>query len=133
MINRATLVWMVLAISAGIGLFVLKYDVKSMEEELVRVNQQTLRNLEAVHVLKAEWSYLNQPARLEDLGRRLLSLEPIDAEQAATIADIPLRPVTAINSPNITNDAGDAQDAIGKLSPAAGQVPPILATHRRAQ
>ena len=30
MINRGTLVWMVLAISAGIGLFVLKYDVKSM-------------------------------------------------------------------------------------------------------
>lgn len=122
MINRATLVWMVLAISAGIGLFVLKYDVKSMEEELARINQQTLGNLEAVHVLKAEWSYLNQPARLEDLGRRLLSLEPTEPEQAATIADIPLRPVSSNPSRSPV-----------EYSPAAGQVPPILATHRRAQ
>lgn len=122
MINRATLVWMVLAISAGIGLFVLKYDVKSMEEELARINQQTLGNLEAVHVLKAEWSYLNQPARLEDLGRRLLSLEAIDPEQTASIADIPLRPLST-NTPHSPVE----------YSPAAGQVPPILATHRRAQ
>ena len=122
MINRATLVWMVLAISAGIGLFVLKYDVKSMEEELARINKQTLGNLEAIHVLKAEWSYLNQPARLEDLGRRLLSLEPIDTEQAASIGDIPLRPVSAITP----------QSPV-ELSPAAGHVPPIMATHRRAR
>lgn len=122
MINRATFVWMVLAISAGIGLFVLKYDVKSMEGELARINQHTLENLEAVHVLKAEWSYLNAPARLEDLGRRLLSLEPVDTEQAASISDIPIKPPIR-KTPHSPVE----------YSPAAGQVPPILATHRRAQ
>ena len=81
MINRGALIWMVLAITAGTGLFLLKYEVRAMEEQLVQIKQQTLSNLEAVHVLKAEWSHLNHPTRLENLGRRLLSLEPVIARQ----------------------------------------------------
>ena len=68
MINRAALIWMVLAITSGTGLFLLKYEVRAMEDQLVQIKQQTLKNLEAVHVLKAEWSYLNHPTRLEDLA-----------------------------------------------------------------
>lgn len=132
MINRAALVWMILAITAGIGLFLLKYEVRAMEEQLVQIKQQTLANLEAVHVLKAEWSHLNQPARLEDLGRRLLSLEPVVAQQSASIADIPLRP-----EPVNLDGAGPEQDKSVPLfpetSPAAGQGPPFLATYRYVQ
>ncbi|MBK18558.1 MAG: hypothetical protein CMM52_06955 [Rhodospirillaceae bacterium] len=119
MIKRATMIWMLLAIAAGIGLFVLKYEVKSMEGELATIHQKTLDNLEAVHVLKAEWSYLNQPARLEDLGRRLLDLEPVKANQTIEIDDIPFRPV---------HESGATS-----YPPAADQVPPLFAKTRRKQ
>lgn len=132
MINRAALMWMVLAITAGTGLFLLKYEVRAMEEQLVQVKQQTLNNLEAVHVLKAEWSHLNHPTRLEDLGRRLLSLEPVVAQQSAGISDIPMRPEA------VRLDAAEISPAVGgpvnpEISPAAGQSPPFLATYRRVQ
>jgi hypothetical protein len=133
MIGRATLIWMLLAIAAGACLFVLKYEVKSMEEELARVNRETLANLEAVHVLKAEWSFLNRPSRLEDLGRRLLSLEPTDVAQNASIDDIPMRQDPAQSQPEPTPpngpDARQPSAPVRDNSPAAGQVPPLLATY----
>ncbi len=127
MINRGALVWMILAITAGTGLFLLKYEVRAMEEQLVQIKQQTLNNLESVHVLKAEWSYLNQPTRLEDLGRRLLSLEPVIAQQSVSITDIPMRPEP------VRHDAAEGAPAFPEISPAAGQGPPLPATYRRVQ
>jgi len=127
MIKRATLIWMFLAIAAGTGLFVLKYEVKSIEGQLVAVHGKTLENLEAVHVLKAEWSYLNQPAHLEDLGRRLLNLEPVKATQTIDIENIPFRPVGA------GNGAAKNSSLTNVHPPAADQVPPLFAKIRRKQ
>jgi hypothetical protein len=132
MINRAALIWMILAITAGTGLFLLKYEVRAMEDQLVQIKQQTLNNLESVHVLKAEWSHLNHPTRLEDLGRRLLSLEPVIAQQSANIADIPMRP-EPVSYDAADLHRADGAPAIPEISPAAGQGPPFLATYRRVQ
>lgn len=130
MIHRAGLVWMMAAITAGVGLFLLKYEVKAMEEQLATVNDGILRNLEAVHVMKAEWSFLNRPARLEELGRRLLALEPMDAQQTAAITDIPLRPPLPPALPE-GREAPAAAPADDAVSPAAGRLPPSLASYRR--
>jgi hypothetical protein len=132
MINRAALIWMVLAITSGTGLFLLKYEVRAMEDQLAQIKQQTLKNLEAVHVLKAEWSYLNHPTRLEDLGRRLLSLEPVVAQQFASISDLPLRP-NVVSSVVVDANRAMGSPPLPEISPAAGQGPPLLATYRRVQ
>jgi hypothetical protein len=124
MIRRATAFWMMLAITAGIGLFLLKYEVKAMEEELAAIQRDTLENLEAIHMLKAEWSYLNRPVRLEKLGRLLLDLAPPGPDQTASITDIPLRPAI---SP--TQD-GDLPPTAQNEPPAADQPPSVLATFR---
>lgn len=109
MTSRATLLWMLLAVGAGIGLFVLKYEVQAMEERLVALNRQTVQDLESLHVLRAEWSYLNRPARLEALARRLLALRPVEAAQSISIRDIPLRPETP---PATAPRAGDGPPAL---------------------
>ena len=132
MINRAALVWMILAIMAGTGLFVLKYEVRAMEKQLVQIEQKNLKNLEAVHVLKAEWSHLNQPTRLEDLGRRLLALEPVIALQVTSISDIPMRPEPVSHDAAVLN-SNEGAPTYSEISPAAGQGPPLFATFRRVQ
>lgn len=124
MIKHATLFWMFLSILAGIGLFVLKYEVKSMEKNLANIHSKTLNNLEDVHTLKAEWSHLNQPARLEDLGRRLLKLRPARASQNVDIEDIPFRPIKKTTKGPVLNYI---------YPPAADQVPPMFAQNRRKQ
>jgi len=92
MIGRTTFLWLLLAALAGYGLFQVKYQVVSLEEELARLNAATLREQNQIHVLEAEWSYLNQPQRLEELNERFVHLKPINPVQFASIASIPMRP-----------------------------------------
>ena len=101
MIGRGTLLWLALAIVAGAGLFHVSYRVQSLEEELTKVNRDILREQETIHLLRAEWSYLNEPTRLADLTRRHLALAPLSADQMVRIEDLPLRlpPLIAETTP----------------------------------
>ena len=77
------------AVAAGIGLYHAKYRVLALESELAEVQQNIQRDRQAIHVLKAEWSFLNEPDRLAEFARRHLELVPIAGSQLATIADVP--------------------------------------------
>lgn len=92
MIRAATLVWAMLAIAVGVGLFMLKYEVQGLEDELTRLNREIRADRAAIHVLEAEWSYLNDPARLRDLATRHLGMAPLAPDQVSTVAQLPLRP-----------------------------------------
>lgn len=92
MIGRTTLLWFGLASLVMFGLFHVKYQVAALEEELTRLNAATLREQNQIHVLEAEWSYLNRPSRLEELSERYLELKPMNPNQLTTIAALPKRP-----------------------------------------
>ena len=81
MIRRTTMFWAFLSIAAGVWLFVVKHQVQALEGELQRLERAVVEEQEAIHVLTAEWSYLNRPARLDELGRRLMGLSPMTSAQ----------------------------------------------------
>ena len=72
---------MSLAIIAGVSLFVINYQVQGSEEELKEINSNIDREKIALHVLRAEWSHLNEPNRLRNLVIRHLKLVPLLPEQ----------------------------------------------------
>ena len=76
MIRPSSIAWVILAVALCTGLFLVKQQVQALETRLAQLNETILEDQQAIHVLRAEWSYLNQPARLGELGRRLLHLEP---------------------------------------------------------
>ena len=86
--RRSTLLWTVLCLSVAIGLFVIKHRVQDLEDRLHSLNAEILADRDATQVLEAEWSYLNQPARLESLSRKLLGMEPPTAEQTVTLDEL---------------------------------------------
>jgi hypothetical protein len=88
---RVFLVWLVLASCIGWSVYQMKYEVQRLEDRLARVNRQILADEEAIQILKAEWSYLNQPARLQELATRFLQLEPVQGRQLVTLASLPAR------------------------------------------
>ncbi len=90
--RRAAFVSLLLAGVISLALFALKYQVQDLEDELVKLNRSIFADQEAIHVLKAEWSHLNDPRRLRSLARRHLGMKPITPNQLATIADLPPRP-----------------------------------------
>lgn len=91
MIRISAIVWVVVLALLGIGLFQVKYNVQSKERELREVRRQIEANYNAIHVLQAEWSYLNDPLRLADLTRRHTGLVPTTPGQIGDFASLPLR------------------------------------------
>ena len=85
----STLILMLMAVIAGVGLFTLKHEVSDLEDKLANLRLETKTHHQEIHVLKAEWAYLNRPTRLKDLGSRLLFLQPPGANQTIDIKDIP--------------------------------------------
>jgi cell division protein FtsL len=82
-----------IALIAAVGVFVLKHEVQKLEQELGQLHRQILTDQEALHVLKAEWSHLNQPERLKELAQRHLGLEALAPGQIVRFEDLPYRTV----------------------------------------
>jgi hypothetical protein len=94
MIRLASLFWLALVAVTGFATFKVKYAVQDIEDELNKVRRHTVAEQQEIHILRAEWTSLNQPERLADLNRRLLSLAALAPKQLQRkIEDIPLRPV----------------------------------------
>ena len=105
MISRGTWIWLALALGIGFGLFQLKYQVQKHEEQLARLNRQILESQEAIHVLQAEWSYLNQPDRIEALARKYLALQPLAGKQFGSFDELPPRAGAGITTPSPPHEA----------------------------
>ncbi len=86
MIRRTTVLFIFLAAALSLALFSLKYQVQDLEDEFVVLNRSIMAERRAIHVLEAEWSYLNDPERLGGLAARHLGLRPVEPEQLSTLA-----------------------------------------------
>jgi hypothetical protein len=64
-----------------LALFHIKYRVQELQRDVTEVRRQLNQERDAIHVLKAEWAFLNQPERLRTLVRVHLLLEPIQVSQ----------------------------------------------------
>ncbi|NQV82237.1 MAG: hypothetical protein HQ494_00330 [Rhodospirillales bacterium] len=93
MIRPAMILITLLAVSLGLTLFVVKYQVQDLEGELVEYNRSITDDRQAIHVLKAEWSLLNQPSRLRQLAERYLGLGVVEPSQIGTLVDFFPEPV----------------------------------------
>jgi hypothetical protein len=122
--RAATILWALLAAAAGTSLFMLKYEVQAQEQRLSGIRKDIVETQESIHVLKAEWSYLNDPSRLREQAERHLGLHPLKPSQIVAISSLPM------------NDArsGEAPVAQGQtetqLAPVVTipQAPPVTRT-----
>ncbi len=62
----------------------LKYESLALERHVADVRQSIRAERNAVAVLRAEWSHLNRPKRIERLARKHLGLKPLKAKQFLT-------------------------------------------------
>lgn len=78
-----------------LALYAVERQVQELEGELAGLNRSIIEDEQALHVLKAEWSLLNNPGRLRDLSTRLLGMEPVQPSQMSSLSDLPMRPVAS--------------------------------------
>jgi len=130
MIRLASLFWLALVAVTGFATFKMKYTVQDIEDELNKVRRHTIAEQQEIHILRAEWTSLNQPERLADLNRRLLSLAALAPTQLQRkIEDVPLRPVPEPAEPLIASapEPTAPQPAVADVPAHADTVMPVAA------
>ncbi|HTZ81117.1 MAG TPA: hypothetical protein VMC10_24610 [Stellaceae bacterium] len=109
MLRLSTWLWLAVVGAVGYGMFQMKYEVMQVEDQLGRVNRAIDADRDQLRVLNAEWSFLNQPARLDQLRQRFLaSLRPITRLELGSLDQVPFR-------------AGEGPAQPGTPAPSAAQ------------
>ncbi|MEQ8443102.1 MAG: hypothetical protein RIM33_14285 [Alphaproteobacteria bacterium] len=98
--------WIFMVVATGYALFHITFQVEALEGELAELNTQIRAEQEAIHNLRAEWSYNSRPDWIDQLGEELLpSMRRMTPDQVVRIQDIPFR------RPDLETEDLEAADA----------------------
>lgn len=97
-------------LSAAAFTYKTKHDAEAMRNRIHSLESQIQAQKDAMDVLKADWSLLTQPGRMQtlaeahqkELGLRLMEPQQIISEQR--LREIPLRPVEDVIAEQIGKD-----------------------------
>jgi len=75
-----------------VGLLMLiyqqKHETRQLEARAGELSREISEQTRALAVLRAEWTYLTRPDRLETIATQRMGLEPVTVEQITTFEDI---------------------------------------------
>jgi cell division protein FtsL len=92
-------------VSAAAYVYKIKFESTRQAERIAKVRMEIRQEQDAIASLRAEWSKLDTPARIQELANRHLSLKPIDPRQFHTLRDLPERPPDLV-PPNSADPIG---------------------------
>jgi cell division protein FtsL len=77
---------------AAAYVYKIKFDSTLQAERVAKLRTEIRRERDVIAGLRAEWSKLDSPVRIEGLAQRHLQLRPIDARQLDSLDQLPERP-----------------------------------------
>jgi len=80
-----------LVLAAG-DVYKIKFDSTLQAERVAKLSAEIRRERDAVAALRAEWTALDSPERIQALARRHLPLKPIDISQLHKLDQLSDRP-----------------------------------------
>jgi hypothetical protein len=109
MMSRLTKIalWVVVIVVASFGLYRVKYEVQNVRAQIASVTQELHREKEALHVVAAEWAYLNRPDRLQALSRKYLGSSEVTVQQVADLQIIPFPKAIMVSDEDQGNELVD--------------------------
>jgi cell division protein FtsL len=66
-------------------IYQVKYEARTLDEQIVSLNKKIESERDGIAVLRAEWSLLNRPERIERLAAKYLKLAPAQPRQLVTL------------------------------------------------
>lgn len=94
-------------VAAAAYVYKVKFESTRQAERLAKLQMEIRREQDMIASLRAEWSKLETPARIQELANRHLKLKPIDPRQFDALRNLPERPPDLVPP--------DAADPIGSL------------------
>jgi hypothetical protein len=99
----------------------IKMESTARTEKVLRLHQDVREQRDAIAALRAEWSKLDAPLRLQGLAERHLALKPIGATQYDSLKNLPERP-PSFAKPGDPDPIGAMIDTINP-DPVTGSLP----------
>jgi hypothetical protein len=96
MLRALNVIWVALMVAGAVLTYAMKDRAGRAADHVMQLRSDIAREKEALTVLRAEWSVLDQPARLQGLVERYgtyLHLVSLDVRQLATVEEVPEKPV----------------------------------------
>lgn len=100
MIRALNLAMLALTVMICFGLYRVTHAAQEREADLKKIEAQISEEQRAIGVLKAEWTHLSQPSKMQAMATRYLDLQPMKATQIAYLNDIPMRPEATLDDLN---------------------------------
>jgi cell division protein FtsL len=105
---------------AAAYVYKIKFESTRKAEQVAKLRLDIRRERDTIAALRAEWSKLDNPVRIQELARRHLALRPIDSRQFDQLQGLPDRPPDLVPP--------DSPDPIGSLldhsDPPTSSIPP---------
>ena len=89
LLNIAVIAALVLAAA---DVYKIKFESTRQVQRVAKLRSQIRREQDAIAALRAEWSRLDNPGRIQGLVQRHLALQPIEARQYDRLDNLPERP-----------------------------------------
>lgn len=117
MIRTLDIILVCAMIVAATVTYQIKHNAEEKQEEVKALQAQIRHEEETIDLLEADWSLLNQPARLQRLSTAFedqLGLKPTDPKQVATRNELPGRaadfaPLESPGNPDSTIATGSVK------------------------
>jgi cell division protein FtsL len=69
-------------------IYEVKYEARAFDREIAVLGKEIEAERDAIAVLRAEWSLLNRPERIERLAKKHLKLAPAEPRQLVTVDSV---------------------------------------------
>jgi cell division protein FtsL len=110
---------------AAADVYKIKFESTRQAQRVAKLRTEIGREHDAIAALRAEWAKLDTPARIQDLARRHLALQPTEGRQFDRLDNLPERPpdLVPVGEPDpigtvIANPALIDRSATGSLPSA---------------
>jgi cell division protein FtsL len=94
-------------VSAAAYVYKIKFESTRQAERVAKLRMEIRQEQDRIASLRATWSKLDSPARIQELADRHLKLKRFEPRQFDTLANLPPRPADLVPP--------DAADPIGVL------------------
>jgi len=109
-------------ILAASFVYKIKFDSTLQAERVAKLRGELRNEREAIALLRAEWTKLETPGRLESLAQRYLTLKPIAPSQFDSFDRLPERP------PQLPAAPADPIGAMLGAADTTGSIAPPMRT-----
>ncbi len=96
MFRTSDIVLIAVMVSAAAFTYKTKHEAENRRDEVRRIETEIKLEEDTITLLKADWSLLTQPSRLQKLTeiyQTELALRPVEAHQIVGLDQLPTRPV----------------------------------------